>query len=410
MSINSFSRLGTANMYANAVDNIGARQGSLATLQQSLTSGSKINKLSDDPMGAAQAERDMTRIARIQSDQKALGLQTDALTSAESTLGNTVTALQSFRQLVVSAGNATLSPTDRQTIAQQLTQLRDQIFSLSNTADANGNPLFGALGSALAPFVQNSNTPASYTFAGVAGQTSSTAVSIPAALNGDQAFMLKPAQDGSYNVSYSANVGQSSTGTVTLQPPPAAPVTGNDYQIQFLTDPVSGAMQYQVTLFPPPPPPALPVVPATNYTSGTPITFDGLSLTVSGTPQALDTMKLQPNSSIFGVLDRAISDIGGATSSTAASQAVGQALGNIDIGINHLQAARGLAGALMNRSDTINAAETASATQAQADQSSAKDVNMVQAISDFQNQQTAYSAALKSYAQIQQLSLFNYIP
>ena len=407
MTINSFSRLGTANMYANAVDNIGARQGSLATLQQSLTSGSKINKLSDDPMGAAQAERDMTRIARIQSDQKALGLQTDALTSAESTLGNTVTAMQSFRQLVVSAGDATLTPTDRQTIAQQLTQLRDQIFSLSNTKDANGNPLFGALGSALAPFVQNSNAPASYTFAGVAGQTSSTAVSIPAALNGDQAFMLKPAQDASYNVSYSANVGQSSTSAVTLQPPPAAPVTGNDYQIQFNV--VAGVTQYTVTQLPPSP--AAPVVGTpTNYTSGTPINFDGLSLTVSGTPQAGDTMNLQSNSSIFGVLDRAISDIGGATSSTAASQAVGQALGNIDIGINHLQAARGLAGALMNRSDTINAAETASATQAQADQSSAKDVNMVQAISDFQNQQTAYSAALKSYAQIQQLSLFNYIP
>jgi flagellar hook-associated protein 3 FlgL len=34
---------------------------------------------------------------------------------------------------------------------------------------------------------------------------------------------------------------------------------------------------------------------------------------------------------------------------------------------------------------------------------------MVKGISDFQNQQTAYDAALKTYAQVQRLSLFTYM-
>ena len=34
---------------------------------------------------------------------------------------------------------------------------------------------------------------------------------------------------------------------------------------------------------------------------------------------------------------------------------------------------------------------------------------MVQGLSDFSNQQTGYSAALQTYAKVQQLSLFNYI-
>jgi flagellar hook-associated protein 3 FlgL len=405
MTINSFLRLGTANNYTNSVANINARQVSLSTLQESLTSGLKSAHPADDPIGAAQAERAITRIARIQSDQKALGLQTDAITSAESTLGNAVSALQSFRQLVVSAGNATMSAADRQTVAQQLTSLRDQVFSLSNTTDANGNPLFGALGSALAPFVQQSSSPGTYTFNGIAGQTSSTAVSIPAALDGDKAFMFKPSQDASFNVSYSTNAGLSSTGAVTLQSPPTTvPTPNSSYKIQFLTDPVSGALQYQVNQNP-----AGPAPTPTNFTPGTPITFDGLSLTVTGAPQSGDTLNVQANTSIFGVMDKAISDIGSAPTSLAASQAVGQALSNIDLGINRLQAARGLAGDLMNRSDTIGTAQTAGATQAEADRSSAQDVNMVQAISDFQNQQTGFSAALQSYAQIQKLSLFNYI-
>ena len=43
------------------------------------------------------------------------------------------------------------------------------------------------------------------------------------------------------------------------------------------------------------------------------------------------------------------------------------------------------------------------------DRSNAEDVDMVHAISDFQNQQTGYDAALKSYAMVQRLSLFQYV-
>ena len=39
----------------------------------------------------------------------------------------------------------------------------------------------------------------------------------------------------------------------------------------------------------------------------------------------------------------------------------------------------------------------------------AKDMDMIKGVSQFQNQQTGYQAALQSYAQIQKLSLFNFI-
>jgi flagellar hook-associated protein 3 FlgL len=34
---------------------------------------------------------------------------------------------------------------------------------------------------------------------------------------------------------------------------------------------------------------------------------------------------------------------------------------------------------------------------------------MVKAVSDFQNQQTSYQAALQSYAMVQKMSLFDYL-
>ena len=47
--------------------------------------------------------------------------------------------------------------------------------------------------------------------------------------------------------------------------------------------------------------------------------------------------------------------------------------------------------------------------EAQTERSAAEDLDMVQAISDFQNRQTGYDAALKAYSLVQRMSLFNYI-
>ena len=43
------------------------------------------------------------------------------------------------------------------------------------------------------------------------------------------------------------------------------------------------------------------------------------------------------------------------------------------------------------------------------ERSNAEDVDMVHAISEFQNKQSGYDAALKSYAMVQRLSMFQYI-
>ena len=46
---------------------------------------------------------------------------------------------------------------------------------------------------------------------------------------------------------------------------------------------------------------------------------------------------------------------------------------------------------------------------AQTERSAAEDLDMVEAISEFQGKQTGYDAALKTYSMVQRLSLFQYI-
>jgi len=135
----------------------------------------------------------------------------------------------------------------------------------------------------------------------------------------------------------------------------------------------------------------------------------GLSLTITGTPAAGDVVTVDPRPSIFSVMDNAIRDIGSAVNANAATQAVGQALYNLDIGMNRVSAIRGQAGDLLNRADRITSGQETRSIQLEADRSRAEDLDMIKGVADFQSQQTAYQAALQSYAQVQKLSLFNYM-
>lgn len=410
---NTIYRLGTANMYDNALRNLGARQTGLSNLQENLTSGKRVVRASDDPVSAAQAERALNRLSRIQTEQRALEVQRNAIAQGESALGDAVALVQNFRELVVSAGSATLTPTDRATIANQLQSLRDQLVEVANRKDTNGMPLLGALGSALAPFLGPLSGTPDYRFAGLPGQASGTGVSLPGMLDGDAAFMFHPQRDGVYHASVSA--GQLTTSAVK----PADPglVTGDNYTIAFsavgpgatpgtttatytITNTTTGTVSAPVVV------PDFPSdKPATIAVAGIP----GLAFEIKGTPANGDILSLQPSPSMFSTLDSAISGIRGAANSNAAIQAVGQALGNVDIGLERLHNMRGYAGELLNRADRITGDQEKRSVQLESDRSRAEDLDMIQAISDFQNQQVGYEAALKSYAQVQRLSLFNFI-
>ena len=158
---------------------------------------------------------------------------------------------------------------------------------------------------------------------------------------------------------------------------------------------------------------------ATRYTykSPTDIGFDGMSFKITGTPAAGDIFEVAPSqtSNVFAVLENAIGAIrdarksDGSTDSGVLMHGMARGLTEIDSAMNRLQASRGLAGDLLNRADRIEGELDTRAVQLEDDRSRAEDLDMIKGFSDFQNQQVGYEAALKSYAQVQQLSLFKFI-
>ena len=422
MATLSNTRIGFANTYDNTMRNLNARQSALSSLQENISSGKRVVRASDDPTGAAQAERALTRISRIAADQRALESQVSAIKQAESTLGEVTDALHRFRSLVVNAGDGTLTASNRSTIANELKSLRDQVFDLSNTKDSNGLPLFGALGSALAPLVGPQAAAPDYTFNGLPGTSSSSDVSIPFTLDGDSAFMLQSGRDDAYDV----KVGPASSmlQTDSIKVTDAALVTGSSYEISAISigpgaTPGTSIASYSVTETLAGAALALPtvLVSGPEYASTSKhiqitlpdSTNPALSLNLSGSLGSSDSLKISPAASLISVLDNAINDIGSAASDNSAIQAVSQALNNLDIGMERVSNVRGQAGALLNRADRIAGRQETRSIQAEADRSRAEDLDMIKGLSDFQNQETGYSVALQTYAKVQKLSLFDYI-
>ena len=394
------TRLASANTYDNAVNQLTTRQSQMSKLQEQLSAAKRVLRPSDDPTGAGQAERASTRLARVSADPRALEVQRNAVATAESTLGDATTAMQSFRTLLVQAGNTSLTATDRASVAQQLSTLRDQLVGYANTRDSNNQPLFGGLGSTAAPF---SDVGGTVVFNGISGQTAAGENGIPATLDGQATWMDVPTGNGVFTMSQN-NAGatvSSDAGQVTN---PAA-LTGHGYSVTFSV--TAGVTTYDVLDTTA----NTAVASAQPYKTGQAIQFDGISFIASGAPTPGDALTVSPStkSSLFGVLDQAIAGVRSGTSPSAISQQVAQGLVQVDTAMSRLSATRGRAGDLLNRVDNISDRQGAQSLQLEADRSRAEDLDMVAALSSFQTQQTAYSAALGSYAQIQKLSLFNYI-
>ena len=128
---------------------------------------------------------------------------------------------------------------------------------------------------------------------------------------------------------------------------------------------------------------------------------------------AAPTPRLAPSSatlSVFDALDQAVTNLKTPNrTGTQIAQGNVANLSNIDAVMNQLSAARSQVGATMNRTGAVTDRLSAQKLSSQTERSNAEDLDLVDAISDFQNRQTGYDAALKAYSLVQRMSLINYI-
>jgi flagellar hook-associated protein 3 FlgL len=152
-----------------ALENLQQQQNT-ATLE--LSSGSSINKPSDNPGGAAQLTRISDLSSQVDSYQRSISSISGQFSTAGSTLDSVVTVLQRAISLGVEGANGTLSNSDRAGVATEVIGIQNQLLSLANTS-YQGQYIFA--GTAITqPFVVDPSQASGVRYTGNNGTNSVT--------------------------------------------------------------------------------------------------------------------------------------------------------------------------------------------------------------------------------------------
>lgn len=396
-------RVSTNNAFASGVTSLQGRQNDLQVAQQRLTSGKRIQRASDDPTGAAQAERAMANINRLDASQRSLQSSRNAMQVSEGAMGDAVELMQQIRETLVAAGNGSYKDSDRAVLANRLAGLRDSLLAVANRPDGTGGYLFGGQGASSPPFL---DTTGGVVYKGTAGAIrGSQDENMPLSVDGAAAWLQAPTGNGIFETrntnSTTAWIGP---GTV-IDPSQLALTTGTVYSVQFSG---AGATSTYTVLKD-----GAPTAAAGPFKPGQSIQVDGMAFNIMGAPADGDSFDIVPSTeglSIFQTLDGAISDLQSLGRSTGqVSQTVTQGIRDLDASLARMLSVRSELGEAMNSLDGTESRFASQKLYSQTEQSNAEDLDMVQGISDFQSQQTGYDAALKAYSMVQRLTLFQYL-
>lgn len=156
-----------------------------------LSSGIRVNSLSDDPVAAGQ---NVTLLNQIQQDDaftESATLVTGGLQVADSALGSVITQLTSAISLATQGNNQTLNASDRASVASQLKGVLGEVETLANSS-YQGQYIFAGAQTTTAPFGSTDNTtPSTTTYYGdedVSYLVSPSGQKIQLNVPGDQIF------------------------------------------------------------------------------------------------------------------------------------------------------------------------------------------------------------------------------
>ncbi len=399
-------RISTATIYNNALYLMQNQQAALSQTQNEVSSGLKVQTPADDPAA-------MVGILQIQQQQSALtqyGTNSSALQNrlqtGEQAVTNTTSAVQQVYQLALQANNSTLNASDRQNIIAQLKQLNDQLSNLANSKDSNGEYLFSGTAAGIQPFSRNSSGNMTYSGSAVSRTIQTGAAQYVSDVDtGADVFMNIPQGNGTFTLS--AGNGNTGSGVITGSVQDPSAWVPDNYTLSF-----TSATTYQVTDSAMPTP---NVVATGTYQSGTPITFKGVQVTVSGTPATGDTFAIDKSGKqdIFTTVDSLINTLNLSQTDPASKSQFQNQINNSIQQLSQAQTSMSSVnssiGARLSMLTSDDTTRQATQTQLSTTLSGLQNADYAQAVTQLSQQYVGLQAAQQAYAKISQLSLFNYI-
>ena len=397
-------RISTSQIFRQSIGGILDRQLQVNQTQLQVSTGKRIDRPSDDPVGAARILDIREQIATVNQYQRNSDLAATQLNLEENALSGVENVLQRVRELALQAKNDTLDVQSRQGLASEIRARVNELLSLVNAKDANGDFMFAGFQTNTQPFVFSGGT---LSYNGDQGQRFlqiGPSVQIAAGDSGAAVFQDIVTGNGTFAVAHNpANTGTGIVGSTATD----GSFVPDTYTVSFTqvlpTDPIT----YQVVGAVSGP------VAAGTYGGGDIISFNGAAITIDGDPADGDsfTVATSGQQDVFTTLDK----LATALESTASSRVeraelhnqVNRQLENLDRALDNVLATHTQVGTRLNNVDSQTQVNDDFILQMTEAKSEIEDIDLVDAIGRLSLQTVALQAAQQAYVRVQGLSLFN---
>jgi flagellar hook-associated protein 3 FlgL len=182
----------------NLIRNLGTNLKRMDNYQNQLSTGRRINKPSDDPVGLSFALRYRSELSANDQYQANVNSATSWLDFTDSTLNKSNEVFQRLRELTVQAANGSNPPSALEAIQSEVTQLYSEMVSIGNS-EFNGKHIFNGQKTDIPPYTDataaaDQTDPLGIQFEIGAG------VKIPVNITGQQVFGDPTDSDNTFKV------------------------------------------------------------------------------------------------------------------------------------------------------------------------------------------------------------------
>lgn len=398
-------RVSTADFYARSLAAMQRRESLVAQVQRQLGSGLKLDNPVDDPAGAASVSRYNAALTAGDAFDATVQRANAALSAEEGALSSVGDVLQRVRELTVQGLSAAQSVQSRAGIAAEVEALRGQLVALANSRGPDGEHLFAGYSVNTPPF-QDSNGQVQYV--GDGGQRRleiGPGNSIAIADAGQAVFAGAPAGNGTFvTATGAANAGTLQVGATAV----VGSFVPDQYTVSFATA-ADGSISYTVTGA------SAGLVASGSYHDGDMLSFNGVSLALSGTPAGGDTLTVQPAGrqdmfALLGELADALRLPDGTPQQRAAQATrLNRVLESLDQQLGHVSSVRADVGSRLKAAEVAADASAGAKLQIEQALSAAQDLDYADAATRLAKNLTALQAVQETFSRLANLSLFNYL-
>lgn len=155
-------KISTSYLFDRSITQMSTVLTDLAHTQAQVSSTKQVLNPSDAPDQAAAIQRLKSVMSKQDSYSNTLTTVQARLEGEDTTLASVSDLLIRAKEISVQSANDTLNPTNRQALAVELKGLRNQMLSLANSKDSNGNYFFSGSRLKQPPFAQDAQGQMSY--------------------------------------------------------------------------------------------------------------------------------------------------------------------------------------------------------------------------------------------------------